>query len=405
MNRTFPATSQTAWALALLACLMVAGTLAAGEMPPRPETSPDTPPPADGAPTDGQRPREEPGDEKAGAKEAGAEETEGDPAERLMARFLDHVAKQKDLPKEARTAIETMLRNPQTGGADPAILAEAIVEFSPAYRAAAVALNGDKFEAAEAALKPLLTDEDPWIAAQATVAQARMRMRQERFTEALPLTEAIRDRHAPYTLYRADALFWRGQCEWYLLKPEAATATLTTYLETYLGPPAMRRAPAEALLQRIAAYEPESLQEAEQLMDYARRKLTRADTGTDTQTRQDEIVSLLDKAIAKAEEEQKKQQQQQQQQQQASAGSGQGQGGAPQGANPSSQGAKQSSLTGGADQMGALGSTRRGSPRETWGAMPKREREAVESMLKERFPARYQEIVRRYYVDLQKDPE
>jgi hypothetical protein len=128
-----------------------------------------------------------------------------------------------------------------------------------------------------------------------------------------------------------------------------------------------------------------------QRMDYSRRRLSLIEPGEQTQEEQDKIVRMLAKLIKEQEKKeassksknQQKNQQQQQQQQQANQKRQPSQsqiGG--QSSNPNGQVVKKSYNDG---------------PASPWSRLRDRSRDPANNAIKDKLPARYREIVERYY--------
>ena len=120
--------------------------------------------------------------------------------------------------------------------------------------------------------------------------------------------------------------------------------------------------------------------------------LDRARTGEPTREKQAEVVAALDRLIELMREKE------------CGGGGGgggggqkPGQGGKPGGTGQPSGPAANSSLPGGEGGVGALTEGPRGPTSDAWGNLRDRDRDEAVQFLRERFPARYREIIERYY--------
>ena len=133
-------------------------------------------------------------------------------------------------------------------------------------------------------------------------------------------------------------------------------------------------------------------------METIERMIRRSETGQPTRKRQEEVILTLDKLIELMREKE-----------QSGGGKGQGQGQGKGGQQPGPGGptpggtqqpggpAQQSQLPGGPSREGPLAEGRRDPTGEEWGNLRDAEREEAAQFLRERFPARYREILERYY--------
>lgn len=272
-------------------------------------------------------------------------------------------------------------------------ITDALRLLHPPFAQALEALSGDEPAGAEAALSELAKSKEPYLAAHARFYLARAHTFAERYEQAEPLLAEVTGPAADRTLYTGDALFLLGVCQNELLKHDEARKTLSQFIEQHPEAPERMRVGAMQIMQEMDIFAAGSLLEVHDRMDFARRRLALADPGKTTQNQQEKVITLLDKLIKEAEEKEK---------QGGGGGGGGGNGnGPPSGNNQPSSPATESTAPVGETRIGALHRVNRGDAADTWGNMPKKQRDAVLAALKARFPDRYKELVEQYFKSLQ----
>jgi len=142
-----------------------------------------------------------------------------------------------------------------------------------------------------------------------------------------------------------------------------------------------------------------SLSDVHAAMKQATERLEAGDTGAVTQERQAAAAEMLADLIEAA-----KARESSSQNSASSGGQGQQQGQNSQSASQSSaQGTPGDSAGAGSEQKGERGGQRmeRGAPQSPWAKLRDKERDPVYSAIKERFPARYQQLLEQYYKSFQ----
>jgi hypothetical protein len=139
------------------------------------------------------------------------------------------------------------------------------------------------------------------------------------------------------------------------------------------------------------------LRAVHRLMDDSRERLTHDDTGSQTRGQQARIVEMLATLIQQAET-------QESNSQGATSSPSQqpGQKGNPDGQTqgPGSQGGNQGGGSQATDTTAAQPLTR-GGPQSPWSQLRDKNRDPVYSAIKEKFPARYQQLLEQYYKSFQ----
>jgi hypothetical protein len=189
-----------------------------------------------------------------------------------------------------------------------------------------------------------------------------------------------------------------------LLRHKEATDTLSKFLAMYPEAPERMRIGAFRQLEQLKLFAEGTLSDVSLRMEFSRRKLSLEDTGTETREQQDKIIEILAKLIKDAEERecnckgggsgsgQKKSQGKGSEGESQAKGEGQGQGGNTGGGSKGTD----------SDTVKRL---HRGGPQSPWSQLRDKERDPVYSAIKEKFPARYQQLIEQYYKSFDDDSE
>lgn len=233
---------------------------------------------------------------------------------------------------------------------------------------------------------------DPFLAKHAAWFKVRALIGLERYEEALASLASTQAAAERYTQLADEMLYTEGLLQAYLFDRPAAASTFRRYLEQYPQAPAAERRSAKTILAALEQIDTNSLPEATRLMNESRRRLNLDDSGDITQTRQRQIVFILDKLIEEAEKNQN------------GGGSGAG-GGSGSGRNRGGAsggqgaGAKESTLNGGTTGV-KLVRPAEGDSADDWAKAYNRDRETVQRELQNRLPERYRELIEQYYRSL-----
>ncbi|QDU98757.1 tetratricopeptide repeat protein [Lignipirellula cremea] len=266
----------------------------------------------------------------------------------------------------------------------------------PEFQTALNALSEEDFATADLLLEALSASDDPYLATEARFYRARAGTLQERFDKALPLLVDITEKRATRTGMLGDAWFLRGVAEARLLRRPAAIESLETFLEKYPAASERMRVGAQRQLEQLQAIEEESIADAFERMDFARRRLAQGEAGKETQSQQEKIIDILAKLIEEAEENE-------------ASGSGQGQG------QSSGQGQGEGSKDGNQQNPGEgtgegendqspeaeVKRIYRRGPTSPWGHLRDKERDPAYNAIKTRFPPRYEKLIEQYYKSFQ----
>jgi tetratricopeptide (TPR) repeat protein len=319
-------------------------------------------------------------------------------AERVE-RFLDDQraseAHDPNLLAEAGARWDEVLGLAAKGLVAPELTARSAREIIPAtlrelhagYERASASLEEGRAATAAESFDELVRDEtsDAWLVAYARLGLGEALADLGRTREAeLVLSHAIEE-GGDRLAHLAEALLERARCLEELGLDEAARECheRIVALDPAEVPGAIMALARERVARAAAEQEPGIMTPIIELMDRSEGRLDEADTGHTTQGVQREIIEKLDELIEMAEKAE-----------QSSAGSAS--------ASQSSSPASSASLPGG--EGGDPKNLRRvseGEDEDAWGRLPEREREAVLQTLRERFPARYRELLEQYYRSIQ----
>jgi tetratricopeptide (TPR) repeat protein len=273
----------------------------------------------------------------------------------------------------------------------------------PEYKDALAALGEDNLGAAIVGLTKARESADPYLAADASYFLARAYLLDERFEDALPLLDDMQNKWADKSALGGEVLFLRGVVEVALLRHKEATTSLTAFLTEYPDAPERMRVGAFRQLEQLKLYQEGTLSDVQLRMDFSRRKLSLEDTGNETREQQGKIIEILAKLIKDAEERECNCK---------GGGSGKGQkpGGKP--GEGEGQGEGQGQSKGGSSGGGSKGTDsdtvkrlHRGGPQSPWSQLRDKDRDPVYSAIKEKFPARYQQLIEQYYKSFDDDSE
>jgi tetratricopeptide (TPR) repeat protein len=319
--------------------------------------------------------------------------------------FLAAVAKSNATVEQKAVVAEIVGQLRQRPERRAAAITESLGVLYPEFKAALAALGDDHRDltGAIAALTRLRESADPYLAAEAAFHLARANLFSERFEEALPQLGDLQRKWADQTAHGSEALFLRGIAEAALLRHQAALSSLEQFLASDPEAPEKMRAAAVRQIARLKQYHEGTLSDIQQRMDYSRRKLALDDTGADTRRQQEQVIDHLTVLIHESEDREAEGSGSSAAAVQA-PGQSPGEAGAAASQNPSA--GSPSSPTGGgregrdSDRVERL---RHGGPQSPWSRLRDKDRDPVFSAIKEKFPARYQQLIEQYYQSFQDD--
>lgn len=315
-----------------------------------------------------------------------------------LTKLLKDVQQRQDVSEEVKGKVKAVGESVSGERGERALaMTEVLRLVNPDYDRAASLLGNENLDEATVALAELSKGKDPFVQKEALYFQAQSLLFGERSEEAMPLLEQV-IAGGEFSLRDGEALFLKGLGELMLLDRAAAKKSLEKFLNDYVDGPERMRVMAQQQLSAIKRLKSGSLEDVQGRMEFSRRKLALEDTGEDLRKQQGEIISLLEKLIKEAE-------------QQEASGKGSGQGGKPMPkpgegsekegeAEGSGDGESQGGSSGGKSQgkdSTAATKLQRGGPQSVWSQLRDRQRDPVFNAIKEKYPARYQQLIEQYY--------
>lgn len=281
-------------------------------------------------------------------------------------------------------------------------ITESLIAIYPKFGQAIDDADFEDLSVAVAALTPLTTHEDRFLAADASFYLARTLMNVEKYEDAVPLLKTLTGEHSKHSAHRGVAMYYTGVAQAGLLDNKTAIKSFITFLESNPDAADRLRENAWTQVQELQLIEKGKLSDVRQRMDFSRRRLELTETDADTQDQQQQIVAILSELIK--EEEKKEQSQQQsgkpndqknkkqkensspnQQQQQSNQNNGK----------PNQSKSQQGGTSSNANGVAEL-KTYDGSPASPWSRLRDRNRDAANNAFKDKLPARYRELVEKY---------
>ena len=317
--------------------------------------------------------------------------TEVDVINRFLKTVEGNAKISAELKKEVVESV-TQLRDDQFS-VDAAIT-EGLALMYPEFTAALELVGNDETEKAIKAFEKLTKHEDKFLAAEARYFIARAHVYNEDYESALPVISEFEKSNSASSVQSGNALYLKGIALANTLKNKEAMAALTQFIDKYPNASERMRVGAWRQLQLVSSIEKDSLGDIFQRMEFSRRRLTLERTDQNTKMEQQNIVKMLNTMIKKAEDQEKKGNcncNKPGDQQKPGKGQGKGEG---KGKSNNGQGSK--------NPDGFAKRTFGNGDASDWSKLRDRERDPAFNALKEKFPARYKELVEKYYKSFQK---
>ncbi len=310
----------------------------------------------------------------------------------VMRAFADHVQQLEKVDAPAKRAAEQKLNDQTLDPIDR--LTETLGSLYPAYAAALSAADLGGSQVAVNQLSPMIDHSDLFLVADASFYLGRTLMNDEQFETALPLLERLADELSEVSLRRDVVSYYIGIAQAGLLKNAEAAKSLTEFLENYPDAPERLRVSAWRKVQELEAIEAGKLDDVYQRMDFSRRRLEHIKTDEATQEQQDKIVKLLNRLIKQEEKKEassssknntkKPQENQKNQQAQSKSKSGK-----PSNGRNSAEGTRANGKV--------VDKSYNDAPASPWSRLRDRSRDPANNAVKDKLPARYRDIVEKYY--------
>lgn len=308
---------------------------------------------------------------------------------RLVSQFVEHVDSLKQVAEAQRTAAKAAV-----DGKSAEAITEALVLLYPDYAAGIQSSDAVNIKRGLQLLEPLAKSSDSYLAADSSFYLARMLMNDERFEQAIPhLTRLVGELEA-HSIHVGESVYFLGVAQAGTLDRESAVATFTRFLEENPDAAERLRVSAWRYIQELKAIQAGQLTDVQSHMDFSRRRMDLRDTGEQTQEKQDLIVSMLGKLIKEEEKKEcnssckngsKKQPKQKENAQ------------APKESQEPKPGKSQAGGSSSNPNGEAIQKVHDDSPASPWSRLRDRSRDPANNAIKEKLPARYRDIVEKYY--------
>ncbi len=272
-------------------------------------------------------------------------------------------------------------------------ITEGLIALYPEYEQAIESTDSDDVLGSIEMLTKVSGADDKYLAADASFYLARRLMNDERFEAALPLLDELRKELKEFSVHLPTVQYYRGVAQSGLLQNEDAVDSFMAFLQFNPDAPERLRVNAWRQVQEIQSAGNDKMEEVHQRMDFSRRRLRLTESNEGTQVEQDKIVKLLSQMIKEQEKKEcskcnsdkpnTKKQQQKSPQKQAKK----------QSPKPS-KGQKGGSSN---NPNGIAQKTYDDSPASPWSRLRDRSRDPENKAMKQQLPARYRDIVERYY--------
>ncbi len=324
---------------------------------------------------------------------------EGKDSKTVIDSFLKNLGNLDSVDADKKTQAEKIV-NELREDAPADTITEALMAIYPEYSKAIEASDSDDLDAARDSLQQFSAAGDKFLASDASFYLARTLMNHEEFEAALPLLKQLTDGLSDFTVHSGVAQYYIGVAEAGMLNNQKAIDAFVNFLQFNPNAPERLRVSAWRQFQELQSIKEGQLDDVSQRMDFSRRRLTIEESNDVTQDEQDKIVNLLNKLIKQAEKKEAqssckncKSQSQQQQQQPKNGQNKPGQAKSNKGGTSSNANGqfKEKSFDNGSS-----------SP---WSQLRERARDPANTAAKEQLPARYRDLVERYFEEAAKSPD
>lgn len=307
--------------------------------------------------------------------------------------FVQSLEQTDSMEAELKTEVDEIIAEYQDSAADA--ITESLVAMFEGYGDAIETSDSDDTAETIAALQPFADAENKFLAADASFYLARSLMNAEQFELAIPLLERVRVDLADFNVHVGKAQFYTGVAQAGLLQYSDAIKTLTEFAEFNPNAPERLRVAAWRQVQQLRAIEEGKMADVYQRMDFSRRKLSQIEPGEKTQEEQKKIVTMLAKLIK--EQEKKEASQSQSEDQKNTEQKQQSQPQQQQSQQQQQQGKSQKGGTSNNPNGKVVRKAYNDIPASPWSRLRDRSRDPANNAIKDKFPAKYRDIVERYY--------
>ena len=306
----------------------------------------------------------------------------------------------RKLDAKVKAKVEAALADNQDSPS--AAVTESLIAIYPEFGQAIDDADFEDLATAVAALTPLTTHEDRFLAADASFYLARTLMNGEKYEAAVPLLGELTGDLGEHSAQQGVAQYYTGVAQAGLLKNESAIKAFITFLQSNPEAPERLRDNAVTQIQELQTIEQGKLSDVRQRMDFSRRRLELTETDEDTQGQQQKIVAMLGKLIKEEEKKEKSQSSSSKPKPQKDKKKGEENSSDDQKQKPGDNKGKpnQSKSQSGDSSSNPNGvaevKTYSGSPASGWSRLRDRNRDAANNAIKDKLPPRYRDLVEKY---------
>lgn len=314
----------------------------------------------------------------------------------IIDSFLKNISAMDSVDDSSKAQAEKIIADLRADSPVDSIT-EALMALYPDYSKAIEASDNDDLETAKNSLLQFSASEDKYLASDASFYLARTLMNHEEFEAALPLLNQLTDELADFNVHSGVAQYYIGVAEAGMLNKDKAIEAFVNFLQFNPDAPERLRVSAWRQYQELQSIREGELDDVSQRMDFSRRRLSIEESDDVTQTEQDKIIKMLNKLIKQAEKKEAqssckncKSQSQGQQQKPQNGQNKPGQSKSNKGgtsSNPNGQ-FREKSFDNGSS-----------SP---WSQLRDRARDPANTAAKDKLPARYRDLVERYFEEASK---
>lgn len=309
--------------------------------------------------------------------------------EKVIASFVDHLDSLDQLSAAQKTKLKNSVADPSA-----TTITDGLLLIYPDYAAAIESSDGDDVASGIKQLSPLAESSDLFLAADASFYLARTLMNSEQFESAVPHLDRLTHDLAKYSTHLGDVQYYLGVAQAGMMQNETAIQSFMEFLQFNPDAAERLRVSAWRQVQELQAIEAGKLADVHQHMDFSRRRLELIETDQTTQKEQDEIVKMLGQLIKEQEKKECNSSCKNSKNTEPKPSDKPSAPQPPQQSKPSnSQQAGSSSNPNGE----AIKKTYDDSPASPWSRLRDRSRDPANNAVKEKLPARYRDIVEKYY--------
>lgn len=318
--------------------------------------------------------------------------------------FLASVEASGTLTGDQKQKIQdTFNRLVSDGTSEKEAITQCLTETYPEYKTALAELDTDDAQGGLTRLEALLKSDNRFLAADAAFFLGRAYLLNGQHEQAIEPLALLSGEWQEQTLRDVESLYYLGTAQAGLLKNQEAMDTLVRFLQEDTDSPERLRMGAYSQVVKLQKIRQDSLEDAQNRMEYSQRRLELSQPDQDTQTQQDKVVSILSQLI---EEAQKKECSSNCKGGKCNKKSDSDEPGKKPGdqKKPSPKAGKSS----GANNMAAGPAVEQSfdnGPISVWSQLRDRSRDPANAAVKEQLPPEYRKLIERYYREMSEGSE